>query len=100
MIYCIDIDGTICSKTTNQEYYKAKPYKEIIKKINKLYGEGHTIKIFTARGMESKKDFQEITYKQLIKWGVNFHMLIMGKPNANFYIDDKGYTPEQFMNQL
>ena len=100
MIYCIDIDGTICNTTTNQEYHKAKPYKEIIKKINKLFDEGHTIKMFTARGMASNKDFQEITYKQLIEWGVSFHMLIMGKPSADFYIDDKGYTPEQFMDQL
>jgi len=97
MIYCIDIDGTICSKTTNQEYHKAKPFKEMIKKINKLYNEGNIIKMFTARGMASGKDFKELTHKQLIDWGVNFNILIMGKPSADLYIDDKSMTPEEFM---
>ncbi len=97
MIYCIDIDGTICSQTTNQEYHKAIPFKEMIKKINRLYDEGHVIKMFTARGMASKKDFKELTRKQLIEWGVNFHMLIMGKPSADLYIDDKSMSPEEFI---
>ena len=98
MIYCIDIDGTICNKITNQEYHKAKPFKEMIKKINKLYDEGNIIKMFTARGMGSGKDFQELTYKQLVDWGVRFHILIMGKPNADLYIDDKSMLPEEFIN--
>ena len=32
MIYCFDIDGTIC--TTNCQYEDAQPFTEVIEKIN------------------------------------------------------------------
>jgi uncharacterized HAD superfamily protein len=96
--FCIDIDGTICTTTQNQEYEKAIPYRHMINKINKLYDEGHTIKMLTARGMGSGKDFTEITKKQLNNWGVKHHSLQMGKPAADYYVDDKCLTPAQFAN--
>lgn len=95
--YCIDIDGTICTTTTNQEYFKARPIQEMIDKINRLYDDGHIIKFCTARGMESGGVFEEITRQQLSDWGVKYHQLIMGKPAADYYIDDKGLTPVQFL---
>lgn len=94
--FCIDVDGTICTTTTNQEYYKAEPKQALINKINQLYHQGHRIKIFTARGMASGGMFEEITRQQLNDWGVKYHELIMGKPAADYYVDDKGITPEQF----
>jgi uncharacterized HAD superfamily protein len=94
--FCVDVDGTLCSITTNQEYYKAIPYKHRIKKVNQLYECGHIIKIFTARGMASGKLFEEITRQQLQDWGVKYHELVMGKPSADYYVDDKCLTPEQF----
>lgn len=98
MIYCIDIDGTICNLTETQEYSKAEPFPEMVKKINRLYGEGHTIKIFTARGMGSGKNFKLLTEHQLNKWGIDYHELIMGKPAADVYVDDKGWTPAEFLD--
>ena len=46
--YCFDIDGTIC--TTDCHYDDARPYKNVIKKINSLYDEGNHIIFFTSRG--------------------------------------------------
>ena len=40
--YVFDIDGTICYKSKGN-YENAKPIKERITKINKLYDEGHKI---------------------------------------------------------
>ena len=97
MIYCFDIDGTICTQTANQEYHKAEPFNLMIDKINHLKDEGHTIKILTARGMGSGKDFKKLTHEQLVKWGVKFDELTMGKPSADFYIDDKGVSIEDFL---
>ena len=51
MIYVFDIDGTICTKVEDGDYSKAKPIKERIKIVNKLYDEGNTIIFQTARGM-------------------------------------------------
>jgi D-sedoheptulose 7-phosphate isomerase len=87
--YCVDLDGTLCTNTFG-EYEQAQPLQNAITSVNALYSEGHKIKIFTARGSGSGKDWREITEKQLSLWGVNFHELILGKPEADFYIDDRG----------
>lgn len=97
MIYCIDIDGTICSNTEDSSYEHAEARELVVEKINRLYDEGHHIKIFTARGGTTGKDWSNLTTKQLRKWGVKYHSLIMGKPSADFYVDDKGIRPGEFV---
>ena len=94
-IYVIDLDGTIA--TQEKDYSKAKPFKDIIEKINKLYEEGHTIIIFTARGTKIKIDYSILTKKQLKLWGVKYHELIMGKPAGDYYIDDKNLSIKEFI---
>lgn len=93
--YCFDVDGTICTKT-DSDYEKALPIKQMVDKINKLYSLGNTIIIFTARGQSSGKDWTEFTKKQLTDWGLKFHGYYI-KPSADYYIDDKGLTPSQFL---
>jgi capsule biosynthesis phosphatase len=103
MKYVFDIDGTLCTHSA-PDYDNAQPYIERIKKVNKLYDEGHTIICFTARGMGRHKnnvllaiqDFYEFTSNQLKKWEVKYHYLFLGKPNADFYIDDKGIKDSDF----
>ena len=103
MTYVFDIDGTICSHASPR-YKNAEPFKERIKKINTLYNEGHTIICYTARGMGRHKnnmmlaiqDFYELTANQLKEWGVKYHHLFLGKPSADFYIDDKGIRDSDF----
>ena len=46
MIYCFDIDGTICTNTDG-EYGEAEPRREVIHHINELYQSGHRILLFT-----------------------------------------------------
>lgn len=104
MIFVIDIDGTICD--THDDYDQSIPKHDRIQKINQLYDDGHTIKYFTARGMGRYKDsrimahrhFYDLTFNQLKSWGCKFHHLIMGKPSADIYIDDKGITDNEFFN--
>jgi len=91
-IYCFDIDDTIC-KTSGTDYAKAYPIKDRISKINNLKKEGNTIIFYTARGFVSKINYFELTKKQLKDWGVEYDELYMGKPNADFYIDDKNKDP-------
>jgi len=97
MIYCIAIDGAICSITEDSLYKNAQPVDLVINKINRLYDEGHHIKIFTARGGTTGKDWTKLTTEQLRKWGVKYHSLITGKPVADFYIDNKGLNPGEFV---
>ncbi len=100
LTFCIDIDGTLCTITTDQQYHKAVPKMDIIKAVNYLYDTGHHIKIFTARGMSSGKDFKEITQTQLKKWRVKYHELIMNKPSADIYVDDKCCGPREFATDV
>ena len=87
--YVFDIDGTICTNTYG-EYEKAKPFLENIKEVNFLFEEGHYIKYFTARGSGTGKDWSSLTTEQLRRWGAKYHELILGKPEGDIYIDDKG----------
>jgi hypothetical protein len=107
--YVIDIDGTICDKDTCRKdgnYETSIPKLDRIAKINALYDEGHIIKYFTARGMGRHEDdsylaheeFYKLTYSQLESWGCKFHVLILGKPSGDIYIDDKGVNADDFFN--
>lgn len=97
LIYCFDIDGTICSITENQEYEKAIPDNKMINKINELFDRGNTIKLYTARGMGSGKSFEVLTLQQLKDWGIKYHGVTFGKPSADIYIDDKSIQPREFL---
>ena len=107
-IYCIDIDGTICENGDCQscKYEGSTPKLDRIKKINQLYDDGNIIKYFTARGMgrykddsaKAKEKFYSLTKMQLEIWGCKYHELILGKPSADYYIDDKGVDANEFFN--
>ena len=94
--YCFDIDGTLCEQTSGN-YSLAKPWLERIDHVNRLFSQGHIIKIFTARGSKSGLDWRAETENQLREWGLNYHELVIGKPHADFYIDDKAVHPNDFM---
>ena len=96
MIYCFDIDGTICTQVDDGEYKNAEPIKNRIKKINKLYDEGNKIIFLTARGFVTKEDWHQLTSSQLKKWGVKYHELYLTKPHADIYVDDKGVKDSDF----
>jgi capsule biosynthesis phosphatase len=105
--YVFDIDGTICSVTSGN-YSDAKPIESRIIAINKLYDRGNEIVFFTARGMNRFdgnlnlviKNFESITKSQLEEWNVKYHKLIMGKPSADVYVDDKGISDLMFFGQI
>ena len=86
--FCFDIDGTICT-ITDGKYKEAEPYQDRISQLNKLHEEGNKIILFTARGTSTGIDWKDITIAQLDKWGVNYDELLFGKPEADFFVDDK-----------
>lgn len=81
-IFSIDIDGTLCNNTFGK-YDKAFPIKDRIDRVNELYDNGNIINLFTARGTTTGIDWREITSKQLKKWGLKYHSLELGKPEAD-----------------
>jgi cytidyltransferase-like protein len=92
IVYCFDLDGTICTNVENSDYASAKPDIVVVNEINRLYDMGNIIKIMTARGSVSKVDHTELTKNQLDLWGLKYHELIMNKkPYADYFIDDRGW---------
>ena len=101
MIYCFDIDGTICSLQQDSNYMNAEPFEDVHTRINKLYEQGDTIILMSARGSVSGKDWTESTKKQLEKWDIKYHTLIMNqKPHADVFIDDKGVRAEEWRKSI
>jgi hypothetical protein len=101
----VDIDDTICyyekfNNTDKKDYSNAKPYKDRINKINKLYNKGNEIIYWTARGSVTQKIWFNITYQQLKDWGCLFHELRMGKPAYDLFIDDKNINSDTYFNDL
>ena len=101
----IDIDGTMTVSGDAPDFYnispndaelwfaKCKPNKPLIKKVNKL-SKKFVICIWTARS----DLFQDVTIRWLKKHKVKYDFLHMGKPYAEFYVDDKFMSPEDFLN--
>lgn len=101
MIYCFDLDGTICTSVEKSQYEKTLPDHAVVNEINSLYGSGDIIKIMTARGCVSGIDHTVLTKKQLKDWGVNYHELIMNtKPHADWFIDDKGIHISEWKSRI
>ncbi|MBO6015939.1 MAG: acylneuraminate cytidylyltransferase family protein [Lachnospiraceae bacterium] len=87
--FVFDIDGVIALKREDLSYDQAKPDERMIRIINRLYEMGNEIVLFTARGYVTGIDWREVTEKQMADWGLHYHELQMGKPNADYYVDDK-----------
>lgn len=87
--FVFDIDGVIALKREDLDYGQALPNERMIAIVNRLYDMGNRIVLFTARGYVTGIDWKETTERQMEQWGVKYHELKMGKPNADFYIDDK-----------
>jgi len=104
MTYVFDIDGTLCIKDASAPYSDALPLSQRINMVNNLYDAGHTIIMQTARGMGRHSNNQQLaiqqfyalTAEQLKDWGVKYHLLFLGKPAGDIYIDDKGIKDEDF----
>jgi SAM-dependent methyltransferase len=92
MTYCIDIDGVLCNNTHGR-YELAQPYKAVIARVNMLYELGHRVVLFTARGTITGIDWRDLTETQMRDWGVKYHQLFFGKPEADIYVDDRGMGP-------
>lgn len=107
MRYVIDIDGTICTNVEGK-YENAIPITDRIEHINKLYDEGNFIVYCTARGMGSSDDnievanskWYDLTKKQLNSWNVKYHKLVLGKPQGDIYVDDKGINDYDFFLKI
>ena len=80
--------------------------------LSVLLVRGHYIIYFTARAMGRNKTkpheeaarvaeelLRPLTKCQLDIWGCKYHELLMGKPHADIFIDDKACPDTVFFNE-
>ena len=106
-VIAFDLDGVLCRRdvegTSIEKYRSCQPIKEMIEIINRCYGEGYHIVIYTARGMTTfsgdtsaiYSNLYELTVNQLREWKIKFHQLVMGKIHYDLLIDDKAVCSDK-----
>ena len=94
-VLSVDLDGVLCKET--KPYSKAEPLTENIELLKNLKNSKNVkIIIHTAR----RERDRNITLKWLKNNGVPFDKLVMGKPRADFYIDDRAISLEDLCKTL
>ena len=92
-IISVDFDSTITTGEGNPWWVDPldeEPRDEMIKLVNDLYKQNHTIIIYTAR--------REETEYFLNKWDVMYHTLDMEKPGYDLLIDDRAISDEKALD--
>lgn len=92
-VYVIDLDKTLLDGPC---YAESEPIPGRVEVVNRLYDEGHTIILYTARGATSGGNWFRVTYDTLIKYGVKFTELRMGKFHYDVWVDDKAINDKDF----
>ena len=95
----IDIDGVLCSETGAGDledgghdipYLDRTPITEAIEAVRALYLRGWHITLYTGRHALWIRD----TQKWLTENRVLYNHIVMGKPPAKYYIDDRAINPD------
>lgn len=100
----VDFDDTLAF-TENRDWKNAKPNNPLIKHLNLLQSSGWIVDIYTARGSiscptreEADKKYRKSIETWLENNKVLYNNLSFDKPLGAYYIDDKGITPQDFLN--
>lgn len=92
-VYNIDLDHTLTADPPGIYTEDPLPNIEIIEALNKKYMTGNIIIIWTARWWDNAP----FVVSWLIKHGVKFHGIMMGKGGSDCYVDDKAIQLSEFM---
>lgn len=102
--FCIDIDDTLLT-TVDRDFEHSIPHRDVIDKVNRLHSNGWGIILCTARGAKScttlearEAKYRKVTEDWLKANGVQYDALVFGKPNADFYVDDKSMSIRSFLD--
>ena len=99
---CFDIDNTLLKyRIPGQSYGECDCVTKLVFLLRRLKDQGHTIILYTARGMKTSKqnvgkamkDVALETFASLEKHRIPYDEIYFGKPDADFYIDDKAFNP-------
>lgn len=92
----VDLDGTICSEERQFSRALAEPLPGAIEALEALNRNGHTIIIYSARTWAE----YEMTAAWLAANSVPHSQLILGKPEGDFWIDDRAIRHSSWKETL
>ena len=81
----IDIDGTICTEEKQFSRSLANPIEGAIEALREIKAKNHTIILYSSRIWAE----YEMTVDWLRKHDIPYDQLILGKPQGDFWIDDR-----------
>ena len=107
---CFDLDGTlVTSPLIADDYSTVKPLEDNIRTCRLLKEQGHTIIIYTGRGLQQShgnqgvalKNVAKVTFDTLEEFDIPYDEIYFGKPHADVYIDGRAVNPTySFMSQI
>jgi hypothetical protein len=111
MIVAFDIDDCLCRRMGDKEHLGVEKYKHcipiphMIDIVNEVYDNGYEVVLYTARGMtqfkgdvdDVYKNLYQLTFDQMVEFGVKFHKLVMGKMHYDMLIDDKALNSDHIV---
>lgn len=103
-VLCVDVDDTICL-TINRDYPNSKPIEPVIEKLREAKAKGYRIILHTARGQGRSEGMWETVSDEVLaeivafckRFSIPYDSIVLGKPWARWYIDDKALRPDEFV---
>jgi len=92
-VYNIDFDHTLTADMPGTYPDEPTPNQDMITAVNAKYMTGNIIIIWTARWWDNAPFF----VSWLIRHGVKYHGIFMGKGGSDCYVDDKAVTLKDFL---
>lgn len=100
--FVIDIDDTLifsekvyCAECGRVTYKMTATHEGEIALLHDLFEQGHTIILHTGRNW----DCYDLTVEQLAQAGINYHQLVMGKPQGIYVDKDSCKSVREAMEQ-
>lgn len=81
----VDLDGVVAQAREDLDYANAEPVPGAREALARLRAEGWLIALHTARHF----NHLETTRQWLDRHGIPYDHIVMGKPTARYYIDDR-----------
>jgi len=104
-VICVDVDDTICS-TVNRDYANSEPIMPIVEKLRQAKAAGYQVVLYTARGQGRSDGQWETVADEVLgevvafceRHAVPYDRIVLGKPWAKWYVDDKAIRPNEFLD--
>jgi capsule biosynthesis phosphatase len=100
---CVDVDDTLCF-TDDHDYTQSRPNDPVVVKVREAKAKGWWIILHTARGMGRSGGHIETVADEVLdevralceRHDIPYDEIVVGKPWARWYIDDRALRPDEF----